>query len=64
MGKYIPTKGEKFRAFSKAEFPGKEHIFSPFNCLGSDKFKVVGATKGGLEFNLSRHDFYFETLND
>jgi len=66
--RYIPKKGDKFRAFLKIVVPGKEHIGSPFSMDGkacnATKTIVTALDKNGSLCILGFAEFRFERMKD
>ena len=64
MKKFVPKKKQKFRAFLKVEMPGKEHVGSPFVCIGTDARIVMATDKNDMLCILGRREFSFDLLAD
>jgi len=62
MKKYIPKKGEKFRAFLNVEKEGKEHRGSPFVYAKSNDQVVNARDKDGLAVILRIKEFKFSPV--
>ena len=69
MSKFKPAIGERFRAFLKHDYPGKEHIASPFKRVrNSKKYKgfhveAKSKTMPGIRWYLAAKEFSFRIVS-